>query len=191
MKLSWSHKLFFKINNQLGKNKLRDLFFLFCAHWLIYVIAFEVLVFGMSRFSGENPEQFIVFTKLLITAILFAITFNWLFGLVFPHRRPIIEFPETKQLFKPYKTWKSFPSDHTTIAFILVFIAFLVGAPVWFFIYLLIVATLVAISRIYTGVHYPRDIIGGLAVALVFSYGSYWLLENITQPIYDYIFYYL
>ena len=47
-------------------------------------------------------------------------------------------------------------------------------------------ASLIAFSRIYVGVHYPRDIIGGIFFAIFFVFISFKLLENITQPLYNF-----
>lgn len=184
MKFSWSHKLFFKINQQIGKREWLDRLMLISAHWVIYFLAFVVLSWGSLVLSETSPELFITFIKLILTALIFAIATNWLLSLVWVHRRPMIEFPEIKFLFEPYKTWKSFPSDHTTIAFILVFIPFLLGISWWFFTVLIILALLVGLARIYCGVHYPRDIMGGIIMALFYAWAASWLLNNATQPLY-------
>jgi len=63
----------------------------------------------------------------------------------------------------------------------------LLGATWEFVLLLIVLASLVAGARIYVVVHYPRDIVGGMIFALIFSFLAYWLLNNITQPIYDYL----
>jgi len=62
---------------------------------------------------------------------------------------------------------KSFPSDHAALAF---FIAFLLSQyqKKWWWAYL--VALLVALGRVAVGVHYPADILAGMAVGLAFGY---------------------
>ena len=188
MKLSWSHKLFFNINAQLGKYKWLDEAMLLGAHWLIYLLGLLVLTWGEATLE---PGLFKTYIKLLLTVLVLTIGANWLFGLIWPHRRPIVEFSETKQLFQPYHTSKAFPSDHATIAFIFVFITLMMGAPIWFVVLLLILAWIVSVARVYAGVHYPRDIVGGFIGALIFSSSSYWLVTYITQPIYNFLLNYL
>lgn len=62
----------------------------------------------------------------------------------------------------------SFPSNHALNNFAAaVFLLRLFPAYKWIF---LIVATLISISRIYLGVHYPSDVIGGALIGAVFGY---------------------
>jgi len=184
MELSWSHKLFIKVNQSLGKKVWLDKFMIFSARWLIYVLAFVVLLWGEIVLDGETFKLLI---KLLMTALTSYMLIAWLLATVWPHQRPIVELAEVKQLIQPFQSWKGFPSDHTTITFTLAVVTALLGATWEFVLLLIVLASLVAGARIYVGVHYPRDIVGGMIFALIFSFLAYWLLNNITQPIYDYL----
>jgi len=180
--MSFNQRLFLKINGLAGRYKSLDLVMYLCAHWLIYALIFLVLTWGEITLGSSDFKLFI---KLLLTAIFAAISASWLLAIFWPHPRPIIELAETKLLVHPAQNWKSFPSDHTTLSFLLVFIAFLSGANYTFTVLFVVLATLVAIGRICAGVHYPRDIVGGFLTALSFSLLASWLVLNITQPIYN------
>lgn len=66
-------------------------------------------------------------------------------------------------------TWKAFPSDHTITVTIPIVLAVQFFAPVWFVAVLVIAGLMVGIGRIYVGVHYPRDIIGGAVIGALFT----------------------
>jgi len=74
----------------------------------------------------------------------------------------------------------SFPSGHTMVSFAcgLVIYRFL---PKKFGIPALILATLVAFSRLYFGVHYPTDILGGFIVAYLAGLLAAWLEKKLSE----------
>ena len=90
--------------------------------------------------------------------------------------RPIKELPQIQMLIEPMSLWKTFPSDHAALSLLMAFVSlyFVEGAAVVPALFLL-GAILVAIARVYVGVHYPRDILGGwglsLGVFCVLHYG--------------------
>ncbi len=181
----WSKKLFLKINNQLGKRVWLDKLMSFFARPLIYILFFCIICWGAIVL---DPNDFKFLLKLIITTLCFAILFSWLTAVIVRFHRPMVELPGIKFLVKPYQTWKTFPSDHTLISFSLVLVAIDVGAGWILGIIFLLIATLIAFSRVYVGVHYPRDILAGIIYAIIFSSLAYWLLENISQPVYNLMF---
>jgi len=59
----------------------------------------------------------------------------------------------------------SFPSDHATLVFAVAFARLAAGARRgWIY---LVAALAIALSRVYVGIHYVSDIVGGSATALV------------------------
>lgn len=71
----------------------------------------------------------------------------------------------------------SFPSGHTSASFASAFVYYRM-LPKKYGIPALILAALIGISRLYVGVHYPSDVIGGILVALFSSVVSYKLLNK-------------
>ncbi len=89
--------------------------------------------------------------------------------------RPFIRYPEPKVLVpKPHDA--SFPSGHAATSFaaatILSF-AFPKAAPAF-----LVLAAAVAYSRVYVGVHYPLDIIGGAALGAAVAFGVWRIAQR-------------
>lgn len=84
------------------------------------------------------------------------------------------------QRIGPMPGGSSFPSSHTTAVFALAWMSVWCRKRYWIaplFVY----ACLVAATRLYLGVHYPTDILGGIVVAGVLSYLTYKCLSWISN----------
>ena len=71
-----------------------------------------------------------------------------------------------------HPTSSSFPSGHTSSAFAVV-IVLLILIPMKYSIWSLVLALTIAFSRMYVGVHYPTDILGGIMVGLIYGFVGY------------------
>lgn len=166
MKLSWSHKLFLRINSQIGKYPWLDRIMYFCGFWLIGVMAASfVVVLGFIFF--QNKSWGMTNTKVFLAVTCLSYLMSYFIAMLWPHERPIKELPQVKNLFKTLGTWKSFPSDHTIAVTVFALVAMFATGSVWISMYFVVGAVLVALGRVYGGVHYPRDILGGASIATV------------------------
>lgn len=75
----------------------------------------------------------------------------------------------------------SFPSGHTSAAFAVFFIACLAIKSKWIVPAGLIYTLLVAYSRIYLAEHFPRDIAGGMLIAVITIYISLWICKKVLM----------
>jgi undecaprenyl-diphosphatase len=112
---------------------------------------------------GGEPQRSLMLKAL--ASIAMALFASYLFGALWPHPRPFSI--GLGHAFFPHKATSSFPSNHTiiiaTFAFALILDRRWAG---WGWL-ALAVAALVGTSRVYLGVHFPLDILGGLALAPV------------------------
>lgn len=84
--------------------------------------------------------------------------------------RPYDAIPELIPLVKKPIDY-SFPSGHTAAAFSAACV-FVRNLPKKFGIPLIVLAAVIAVSRLYVGVHYPSDVLIGLINGIVLSYAA-------------------
>lgn len=94
--------------------------------------------------------------------------------------RPCHTFVENIRLLVPCGGGKSFPSSHAVNNFIAAFVISSYYPKVHLLVYS--IASTVAISRVYVGVHYPSDIIGGSIEGMVLGF----ILIKIAQKTENY-----
>ncbi|MNO35149.1 putative undecaprenyl-diphosphatase YbjG [compost metagenome] len=87
----------------------------------------------------------------------------------YPRLRPYLTLPGTNTFPNPL-TDHSFPSGHTTAIFSIT-VPFMITQPLLTMI-LLPVALLVAMSRIYLGLHYPSDTLAGAVIGSSVAYAT-------------------
>jgi len=80
-------------------------------------------------------------------------------------------FVNSAHMLFGFKSSLSFPSSHSTNMFALAFIftKFYKSRWIWFFSF----ATLIGFSRIYVGVHYPGDVLGGAILGVIIAWIVY------------------
>lgn len=151
--------LFFLIFNLGNQSILLDTLMVFGADPLIFLML--VLIFILT-IKGKVPERK-AFVLFLISFPILVLIIKAI-HLFFFEPRPYIT-NDILPLINHVKADASFPSRHASIAFIMA-LPYLYYKSKWAPV-LLFLATWVGISRIYVGVHYPLDILGGILTAIL------------------------
>jgi undecaprenyl-diphosphatase len=149
------------INGLAGRFTLLDTLMVFVARDLVYIIfAVALICLGVLLYKEERKPVIYFFVTLAVSFLLLQ-----LMALLNVDHRPFMDHHLTQLI--PHAPGKSFPSDHTTVS-----TAIAIG--ILFFtrfkktgVLLLLGAMTVGLARIYVGVHYPADILGGLFTGIL------------------------
>ncbi|MDO8610624.1 MAG: phosphatase PAP2 family protein [bacterium] len=132
-----------------------DSLMIFGASDLIYVIFFICLLLLIFGGVKEKKAFLIILIGLLIAKISIQII-----HLIFLEPRPYITF-NLVPLIKHIPD-AAFPSQHTTLVSVVAFAYFFCKSK--FTLLFVLTGLWVGFARIYVGVHYPLDILGGILV---------------------------
>jgi len=126
---------------------------------------------------GNNYIKLIGLEALVVLGISQIIVQSFKMGLGRERPYKILEHLNTFGInLKDY----SFPSGHTTASFSIAATLALNIPKIWIIVYFL--ALIIGISRIYLGVHYPTDVLAGVALGIGTSFVvHHYLLEIIEQ----------
>lgn len=162
---------FTAINSFAGKNPVLDAFMIFSAQYLVYIIPI-ILLYLWFRKSDDDKK----FSLFLFSSVLLSIIVSMLISNFYYHPRPFAIGLGTTLI--SHAPDSSFPSDHTSamFGFSLPFLFFKKYKSGTVFI---ILASLVGVARIFCGVHFPFDIIGGFFVGLISSYILFFFRERL------------
>lgn len=115
-------------------------------------------------------------------ALLGSLLFNnMLIKNIVQRPRPYVTLEDLRIIIpRPFEY--SFPSGHSSSSFAAA-VSFYRLLPKKLGIPAIVLAGLIAFSRLYVGVHYPTDVLAGALMGIVLSYFAQYLVETITAKI--------
>jgi undecaprenyl-diphosphatase len=182
--LSTDTALFRALNGMAGRSAILDALMIAGARYAVVAYVVLLAVLWLRR---RPPEQRIAL--LGGVSVLVALGIGQLLGLVFPHHRPF-DTPGLggMRLLVTHPPDSGFPSDHATLAFA-------VTAVLWSYrrrigILCLAIGLWIAVARVYVGVHFPSDVLGGAILGSAVSTAILWLdrrppLRNVVDRLFD------
>lgn len=137
----------------------------FVASFLIWIMFFGLFILWII--DGKTRKE-------ISLHAFYSVVFAWIIAKMvkefFPTARPFITNGDPVLTFTTMHADASFPSVHTTVAFAL-------AMTVWFHnkkvgVLFLLAAVAVAVGRVVSNVHYPRDVFAGALLGFVISFAT-------------------
>lgn len=150
--------VFQAIHDLAGQSKILDWAGIFLAQYLPYFMLLALAVLILRRRPSFNFLAFLALSVLLSRGLITEI-----FRFFYDKPRPFVSL-DFSPLVNVTPT-HSFPSGHAAAFFALAFALWFIERRFagWFFIG----AVFMGLARVFTGVHWPLDIVGGATVALL------------------------
>ena len=163
-----SEEQYIKLTSYFRKTKFRESMVKYLCRFTPLIVFITYTFTVLSLFINKSDK---IFLFILVPAS------NFLFVSII---RKVLNKPRPYDLFnhKPLVKYtkgkrKSFPSRHTSSAFIIAISYFYLNNPL-LGVSMLITAIIICLSRIIAGVHFPKDVAAAILISLIWAFIGYY-----------------
>ena len=165
-------------NGLAGRNAFVDALAVLAAQYAIFVVAglMVVLWFALPRPEAGLRRQ-LLYAAL---AAVVAIAVNYAISALWYRPRPFVLYPHLVHQLVQHVADASFPSDHAAVAAAVAFALRGQNKALQWVMWLL--TALIVLARVFVGVHWPTDVLGGVAVGFVAATAVQTLSGPLRRP---------
>tara|TARA_B100000482_G_scaffold54462_1_gene36934 strand:- start:59 stop:604 length:546 start_codon:yes stop_codon:yes gene_type:complete len=151
-----------------------DSFMIFMSNKFVFIPLYVYILFVLYKSFTKD----FVWILLSISFLIFLADFGSVkfFKEVFERLRPCYQLENVRIVLDCGGKY-GFISSHSANMFSIAFFIGLLTKRIKLFIFLFSLATIIGYSRVYLGVHFPFDILGGMIWAIIVSFISFTLLK--------------
>lgn len=156
----WDEWLFLWINGGAEKLAFLNPFMIFLSKYAVLFFMIGALVYWFTR-ARDNRRMI---TEALLSGLI-GVTVNWIIGEIIYRDRPFVTLHAIQLV--GHEANASFPSTHSLGAFV-------IAMTIWQFrrragwVWMILAAG-IALGRVWTGVHYPGDVLAGALIGILIS----------------------
>jgi len=170
--------------NHLGQGTSLDSLS-FLISWIPFLVAFWTSLALLALIFDLKNGKKIILGVLLITLIYFFLN-DWLIkSMILEHifwrERPYLILPQ--EIFANGESWQdsSFPSGHLAITLALITLFIYYYRRFWVWMAGILLAILMAFSRIHNGMHYPSDVLAGAVLGILYGFLAIFIIGKIQK----------
>jgi len=157
-------KFLFHQINQFGFRWVGlDIFGIFCAKYLEYVLWAILILFLILKFKDRIKVFLGAVASALVAKLVIVDIIRW----IFPRLRPFAVDPMTNLLVNKSNEL-SFPSGHATFYFALSTFIFFYNKKIGILFY--VISFMICLGRVFVGLHWPLDILSGALIGIFTSW---------------------
>ncbi|MGH2632184.1 MAG: phosphatase PAP2 family protein [Tepidiformaceae bacterium] len=172
-----NESVFDAINGLAGRSSFLDSIGRFGANDLLYVVCGILFILGVHELLADRRMA----VRIALAAVL-AVGASLVIGSIIAHfwfeARPFVTHPDTIRLI-PHSADNAFPSDHALVAGAAATVG-LIAWPRWGWLAVL-GAVLLSLARVFVGVHYPGDVLAGLAIGAACAVLAWWIVGDLSR----------
>lgn len=158
------------IREAVGQYKFLDYVAIFCADYLGFILLFFLGLFLISNLTRSWKMA----VEAFVTVFLVRIVIVEFFYFLWPRIRPFVSL-NFIPLIEQASSASSFPSGHASFYFALSVIVYAYSRRLGEFFFFS--SILIAISRVFVGVHWPSDVLVGAIVGMSVA----WILHRVFR----------